>query len=147
MVGVVIATHGDFSKGLLNAVELIAGKQPQVETIGLHHGDGIGEFDQKVREAVESVDTGDGVIVFVDIMNGTPANTVMRLIPEKDNLRAISGVNMPMAVTAIMSREDEDLDDLTEECLEAGKETISLMNDTVKEMMAAAAAEDEEDDF
>ena len=41
MVGILIATHGDFAAGLLNAVELILGKQEKVETIGLRHGDGF----------------------------------------------------------------------------------------------------------
>ena len=39
MVGVLIATHGGFAEGILNAVELIAGKQEGVKTIGLFHGD------------------------------------------------------------------------------------------------------------
>lgn len=41
MIGILIATHGDFASGLLSAVELIAGKQEKVGTIGLHHEDGI----------------------------------------------------------------------------------------------------------
>ena len=42
MVGILIATHGGFAEGLLSAVELIAGKQEKVETVGLYHGDGVG---------------------------------------------------------------------------------------------------------
>ena len=62
-----IATHGGFAEGILNAVELIAGKQEGVKTIGLFHGDGIDEFSDKVQTAYEELDDGDGVLVFVDI--------------------------------------------------------------------------------
>ena len=35
MTGILIATHGDLAEGLLNAIELLAGKQEKIETIGL----------------------------------------------------------------------------------------------------------------
>lgn len=52
MVGILITTHGGFAEGLLNAVELIAGKQEKAKTIGLYHGDGIDELEHKIRTAV-----------------------------------------------------------------------------------------------
>ena len=58
MVGILIAAHGGFAEGLLNAVELIAGEQNQVKTIGLYHGDGIDELEQKIRMAVKELDDG-----------------------------------------------------------------------------------------
>ncbi len=83
MVGVLIATHGGFAEGILNAVELIAGKQEGVKTIGLFHGDGIDEFSDKVQTAYEELDDGDGVLVFVDIFGGSPSNAVMKIDQSK----------------------------------------------------------------
>lgn len=68
MVGILIATHGGFAEGLLSAVELIAGKQEKVETVGLYHGDGVDEFEGKITAAMDKLDDGDGVLVFVDIL-------------------------------------------------------------------------------
>ena len=70
MVGILIATHGGFAEGLLSAVELIAGKQEKVETVGLYHGDGVDEFEGKITAAMDKLDDGDGVLVFVDILGG-----------------------------------------------------------------------------
>ena len=53
MVGILIVSHGDFAAGLLNAVELIAGRQEKVTTIGLHHEDGVEEFESKVNQALK----------------------------------------------------------------------------------------------
>ena len=78
MTGILIATHGDFAAGILSAVELIAGKQEKVETIGLHHEDGIEEFEERVNKALDDLDEGDGVLVFVDILGGTPSNVIFR---------------------------------------------------------------------
>ena len=104
MVGILIAAHGDFAAGLMSAVELILGKQEKVETIGLHHGDGFEEFGGKVERALEELDDGDGVIAFVDILGGTPSNTIFKCL-QKKQFKAFAGVNMPMVVQAVTMRE------------------------------------------
>lgn len=52
MIGVIIATHGEFSIGLLNALELIMGKQEKVETMCLTHDTSIEEFSEIGRAHV-----------------------------------------------------------------------------------------------
>ncbi|WP_287476954.1 PTS sugar transporter subunit IIA [Anaerostipes sp.] len=93
MTGILIATHGGLAEGLLNAIELLAGKQEKIETIGLYHGDGIDAFAQEVEKTYEKLNGEDGVLVFVDILGGSPSNAVMKLMNEKDNVKAIAGVN------------------------------------------------------
>lgn len=102
MVGILVATHGRFAEGLLNAVELIAGKQEKTGTIGLFHGDGIWEFEDRMKMLIRELDDGDGVLVFVDILGGSPANTVMKCLSMNHEIRAIAGVNMGMLVQAVM---------------------------------------------
>lgn len=146
MVGVLIVTHGGFAEGLLNAVELIAGKQEKVKTIGLYHGDGIDEFGDKVKTAYEELDEGDGVMVFVDILGGSPSNAVMKLMAEKPGMMAIAGVNMPMVVQAVMLRESSTLQELCGLCWDAGKENQALVHEEFKKA-AESMSNDEEDDF
>lgn len=143
MIGILVATHGGFADGLLNAVELIAGKQEKVKTIGLYHGDGVEEYEEKVRSAYSELDDGDGVLVFVDILNGTPSNTVMRMISENPKIRAIAGVNMPMLIMAVTDREDTSLQELCDECREAGIEQQYLMHEVYQGMIAQADDDDE----
>ncbi len=146
MIGILVATHGEFSKGLLNAVELVYGKQEQVETIGLYHGDGVGEFEEHMKELIDKLDTGDGVLALVDMVAGTPGNTIMRLLPQYENLRAIAGVNMPMLITAVSERDDaESLEALSKTCLETGIEETISMYERYKEMLAEAGNDNDED--
>lgn len=142
MVGILIATHGDFASGLLSAVELIAGKQEKVETIGLHHGDGIEEFEGKVNAALDSLDEGDGVLVFVDILGGTPSNVIFRSLGNK-KFKAIAGVNMAMVVQAVMMRDGMSEDEVYESVLEIAKQPPILLHEMREEMMAEAEEEDE----
>lgn len=145
MIGILIATHGGLADGLLSAVELLAGKQEKVKTIGLYHGDGIDEFTEKVAKAYEELDDGDGVMVFVDVLGGSPSNAVMKLMNQKSGVKAITGVNMPMVIQAVFVREEGTVEELCDVCSMAGKEGQVLLHEKYQEMMAKVA--DEEDDF
>lgn len=146
MIGVLIVTHGGFAEGLLSAVELIAGKQEKVKTIGLYHGDGIDEFSDKVKSAYEELDDGDGVMVFADILGGSPSNAIMKLMAEKPEMKAIAGVNMPMVVDAVMAREGCTVEELCNMCWNSGKENQKLLHEEFQ-AMTAGMNDDEEDDF
>lgn len=142
MVGILIATHGDFATGLLSAVELIAGKQEKIETIGLHHGDGIEEFEEKVNIALDTLDEGDGVIVFVDILGGTPSNVIFRSLARK-KFKAIAGVNMAMVVQAVMMREEMTEEEVYESVMEVGNQPPILLHEMYEEMISNENEEDE----
>ena len=135
MVGILIATHGCFAEGLLNAVELIAGKQEKAKTIGLYHGDGIEELEQKIRTAIKELDDGDGVLAFVDILGGSPSNMVMKCMADMKNFKAIAGVSMGMVVHAAMMRDQCSLDELTDLCEEAGNQPVVLLHKQYEEML------------
>lgn len=141
MIGILIATHGDFASGLLSAVELIAGKQEKVGTIGLHHEDGIEEFEQKVNNMLDDLDDGDGVLVFVDILGGTPSNVIFRSLSRK-KFKAIAGVNMAMVVQAVMMRDGMSEEELYENVLEIAKQPPILLHEMYEEMQAEAEEEE-----
>lgn len=144
MVGILIATHGDFAPGLLSAVELIAGKQEKIETIGLHHSDGIEWFESEVNAALERLDDGDGVLVFVDILGGTPSNVVFRCLGKK-KFYAFAGVNMAMVVQAVMMRDGMSQDELYEMVLEVAKQPPILLHEMYEEMNSGD--DDDEDEI
>lgn len=146
MIGVLIVTHGGFAEGLLSAVELIAGKQEKVKTIGLYHGDGIDEFGDKVKNAYEELDDGDGVMIFVDILGGSPSNVVMKLMAEKSGVMAIAGVNMPMLVEAVMSREGNTLEELCNSCWNSRMDSQVLLHEEFK-AISTNTNNDDDDNF
>lgn len=128
MIGIVVATHAQLGKGLLDAISLIAGSQPQTKAIGLEHGDGIDEFKEKVFSSIEEMNTGDGVLCFVDFIGGTPANTMMQYMQEKE-LHCIVGANLSMILEAVMDRDYLSLQELENACLKAGKESIATIQE------------------
>lgn len=142
MVGILIVSHGDFAAGLLNAVELIADRQEKVTTIGLHHEDGVEEFESKVNQALKELDEGDGVLAFVDILGGTPSNVIFRSLAKK-KFKAIAGMNMAMVVQAVMMRDSMEEEELYESVLEVAKQPPILLHEMYQDMIFEEAEEDD----
>ena len=142
MIGILIVSHGSFAAGLLSAVELIAGKQEKVTTIGLHHEDGVEEFETKVNQALEDLDDGDGVLVFVDILGGTPSNVIFRSLAKRE-FKAIAGMNMAMVVQAVMMRDSMEKEELYKNVLEVAQQPPVLLHEMYKDMILNEEKEDE----
>jgi len=124
MVGILIATHGELAAGLLNAAELIIGKQEKCKVLGLYHGDDITAFGKLICKEVGELDDGDGVLVFTDLFSASPANQVALNYPllREYKFKAITGVNLPMLLEAIGKRMvQEDLDSMVDALIESGQ--------------------------
>lgn len=132
MTGILLVTHGGFAKEIVESAELIIGSQDCYKTLGLVHGDDIGSFKDEVLDAIKTLESGDGVLVFADLYGGSPFNTVAKILNELNdsiNLECISGVNLPMVLEAFLNRDDFDLNDLKEHCLSIGVESIKDMKE------------------
>lgn len=106
MIGIIIATHGKMSDGIKDAAELIMGGTESVETLNLFHGDDVTELGNKITDAINKVDEGNGTIIFADLFGASPYNQSMIAInnlPEdkKDKVYIITGVNLPMILVAL----------------------------------------------
>lgn len=123
MVGILIVTHGKFGHELLKSAELIIGQQENVLTLGLEHGDSIEELHQKVRNSIEKLDEGDGVLVLTDLFGGSPSNAAATNM-EHLNFHSLTGVNLPMLIEALSMRECVGIEELVESAYKAGYEGI-----------------------
>jgi PTS system mannose-specific IIA component len=104
LVGVVVVTHGSFGASLLEAAELVVGPQENVRAVGVPQDSAVDELVVSIRDAVEKCSRGSGVLILTDLFGGTPTTLSLSLLKSFE-LEVISGVNMPMVVKAIQSRE------------------------------------------
>lgn len=132
MVGVLILTHGKLADGLKNSVEMIMGQSDSFNTLGLYEGDDFTEFKEKVLDLICELDSGDGVIVLVDLFGASPYNSVMfnyqEIKRKEKNVRLITGVNLPMVIEALNARTYTSLDNLYEEVMQMGISNIKGFN-------------------
>lgn len=119
MIGILIVTHGKFGHELLKSAELIIGKQENVLTLGLEHGDSIEELCQQVKASIEKLEEGDGVLVLTDLFGGSPSNVAAANM-EQLNFHSLTGVNLPMLIEALSMREYVDIEELVNSAFNAG---------------------------
>lgn len=111
MVGFVVVTHGSFAEGLLSSAVMIMGKQEQLKAVGLYEDADLEQFSSQICEAVSSVDTGDGVLIFTDMFGASPFNFSVSNIPELTisghKMELLTGVNLPMLLEGLAGRSDQ----------------------------------------
>lgn len=125
MIGLLIVTHCDLGKELLNAAEFIVGKIEAVETIAITETSGTDSLRKKIEAKVGALDKGDGVLILTDMFGGTPSNLSLSFLKE-GKIEVLTGVNLPMIIAIVQNRPNFKVTALAEKAQEAGKMGISL---------------------
>ena len=136
MKSIVITSHGPMAQGILETSKLFFGEQPQIKACCLSAEDNPDDFVNVLKDAVKEVDTGDGVIVFCDMLFGSPCNRMARIIAEdmeSDKVQVITGVNLAMILQILSVREANDVD--VAELLKAGNDGIADLKAILKANM------------
>lgn len=132
MIGILLVTHRQLGEAFIDACEFILGKKPEaVEWVSINMNEEVEKLRKKIEHGIKSVDAKKGVLIFTDMFGGTPSNLSYSFL-EDNRVEVISGVNLPILIKAINSREDMKLSELSE-CLERyGKKSITLASSILK---------------
>jgi len=130
MVGVLIVTHLDLGKKLLEVAELIMGKQDLTRALTIDTSKPMEEILGDIQISVKELDEGDGVIILTDMFGGTPSNLSFSLL-KTNNLEVITGVNLPMLLKIFSSR-NLLLKELASEAKVAGKKGIRIAGEVLQ---------------
>lgn len=96
-MSLILISHGEFAEGLLDTAEMILGKIDNAQTVCLYPYEGSEDFQVKFEQALANA-SGE-IVVFCDIMGGTPCNVAMRYLPKLSGL--YSGMNLPMVISYV----------------------------------------------
>jgi PTS system mannose-specific IIA component len=125
MIGLLIVTHCDLGKELLNAAEFIVGKIDAVDTIAITETSGTDLLRKKIEAKVDALDRGDGVLILTDMFGGTPSNLSLSFLRE-GKIEVLTGVNLPMMIAIVQNRPNFKVTALAQKAQEAGRMGISL---------------------
>src|SRR5260221_14499585 len=121
MIGIVLAAHGPLPAALLTSTGMILGELPQVSTLSLMPGDSLEDLVDRMRAAINEVNTGDGVLILLDMFGGTPANATAFVTQQANDVHAVTGMNLPMLLETFLERMNTDrLESLAETAFSAG---------------------------
>jgi len=125
MIGLLIVTHCDLGRELLNAAEFIVGRIEGAGSIPVTETTGSETLRRAIEEKVTALDSGQGVIILTDMFGGTPSNLSLAFL-KKEKVEVLTGVNLPMVIAIVQCRGSMKLGEVAEKALEAGKTGISL---------------------
>lgn len=103
MIGVVLCTHRSLALALRDTAQMILGELPLVEVIAVEPGDAMDALLARLRDAIDAVNVGDGVLILCDMFGGTPSNLALSFL--SDEVELVTGVNLPMLLKLSQSRE------------------------------------------
>lgn len=128
MIGIIVATHGDFVFGLKDTYEMVAGvTDDNVNFISLAKNSDAETFKNEFKKIVEKFRDRDGILALVDLEGGTPFNVASEYFYNTDlgiKMEVIAGVNLPMLVEAISGLDSKNVKVFADEIKETGIESI-----------------------
>ena len=127
-VGLVIVTHGETGATLLSEAEFILGESLDVvRFVPFRHSEGHREEIILIHEAIESADSGEGVLVLTDLMGASPSNRVAVLLEHYDAVM-VTGINLAMLLCVWANRRMP-LGQLTRKAAECGRRSIKIFQE------------------
>ena len=131
-------SHGTLASGMTQALGMLVGEREDVRQVAFQDGMALPAFKEEVEKVLAPMTAEDEIIVLADLVSGSPLTTTMAAISEKlglANVRAIGGMNLPVAVTAV-EEEDSPLDDTVSAMMTCAAEQV-------KQFSTDADSEDE----
>lgn len=129
MIGIVVTGHGNFGTGLTSSVKLIAGMPEKYVAVDFLQEHSTDDLEQNLKAAFNTLkDCEDGILVFTDLMGGSPFKIAVELsmkLQSEYNIKVLTGTNLGMLIEANMARGFiSSIDSLSSMALETGKSQV-----------------------
>ncbi|MDO1604475.1 mannose/fructose/sorbose PTS transporter subunit IIA [Lactobacillus sp. YT155] len=133
MVGIIIASHGQFAEGIKQSGSMIFGEQEDVQTVTFMPNEGPDDLKAHLEEAVKNLSSSDQVLFLVDLWGGSPFNQSNNLFEEhKDDWAIVTGLNLPMLIEAYSARMSMDsAQEIATAIIGAGREGVKVKPETL----------------
>ena len=129
MFGIIVGTHGEFAKGIVQSCEMIYGKRDKLRAVTLVPGEGPDDVVAKYEQAIKELGT-EKILFLNDLMGGSPYNAACRLVATNENYGIVAGVNLPMLIAMSSAQDINDdsvsLAELMEQAAAAGKDGTTI---------------------
>ena len=109
MINILVVTHGNFGNELIKSAEMIAGKQENIEALGLFVEDDFDMFKSKVKNKIKELENEEGVLVLTDMFGGTPSNASFANLNNLD-FECVTVLNLQMMLEVLINRDIKTLE-------------------------------------
>ena len=129
MYGMIVVGHGAFASGITTSVKMISGELNHYIPLEFRADEPLEALSQNLHSAIDTLlEDTDGVLIFTDLIGGTPFKTAYSIAHGRPELAVICGTNLGMLLEANFSRMDGgSLQDLARSLVEGGREQVIYM--------------------
>ena len=121
-VGLLIITHGDIGRSLLDTAVVVMGSCPlQTETLGIPMASDPDQQLQRAQQQLQQLEQGDGVLILTDLYGSTPSNIACKLC--NDKVTVVTGLNLPMLIR-VLNYPNLKLQELADKAVGGGREGV-----------------------
>ncbi|MBC6444129.1 MAG: PTS fructose transporter subunit IIA [Alphaproteobacteria bacterium GM202ARS2] len=139
MIGLILVAHDKIAADFIKALEHVDGApQEAIASLSVTDKASPADYHETLKEMIESLDQGDGIIILTDVYGSTPANIACRVI-DHPNIEIINGMNLPMLVKlaelrkrAAQDKKPSSLHAIATEACNAARKNIYLATDVWK---------------
>ncbi len=128
MVGIIVVAHGELARGFEEAAKMIVGPVDAFTSCSFAQGTDVEELRKLLKTSIREVNRGHGVIILTDMFGGTPSNISLSFL-ESGSIEVVTGVNLPMVITALTKREGKGIQELAAMLKESGSTNIHIASD------------------
>ena len=131
MIGLLVITHCQLAKELLEAAEFIVGAIEAVEHVSIDASKDSKKLLEIIEKKMVALDQGQGVLVLTDMFGGTPSNLALSFL-DRDSIEVVTGINLPMVIAVAHNREGHSLSEVAQMAKTAGRRSISLASELLE---------------
>ncbi len=132
MIGVVMATHGKLAEEFIRTAEGVAGKMEQTIAVSVVATEP--DVRGRLKEAIQRVDGGEGVLLLTDLLGGSPTNLCLSFLTER-NVEVVTGVNLPMLLKLNGLRASgKSIQEIARELADAGRSAIGHASEMLRRL-------------
>ena len=125
---VLLVSHGTFANGLHSVLEMMAGSdRNDILSTNLINGMTVERFEGEVEKLVQEITQEDQIILLADLIGGSPLTTTLNVLSKKDMLKntmVFSGMNLSLALNAVLMKDVLKQDEFKQVLIEESKESI-----------------------
>jgi len=127
-----LVSHGTFAPGLHNALGMMAGAgREDILSTSLLDGMDVDTFRENFTELVKGITAEDEILLFADIIGGSPLTNAVSVLEEKGLLPhtvAMGGMSLPLVLGAAFADADTPLAQTAEEIMADARDQIKVFD-------------------
>ena len=103
MIGILLISHGNFSVGIKNSAEMFFSNSIDAfDAIVYNENISLEQFDELLKNKIQELNDGSGIVILGDLAGGTPINRSISLL--NDDVYLIAGFNFNLLIDLLIKR-------------------------------------------